>query len=142
MIYADTNVLLALFCPDGLTTAAEAWYEKVGVPVCISPWVVMEFRSSIGLRVRKGVLPRAKGMAAIHQFDVAVPVHFQMLTPSLEHFVRAGYWLADTDCALHGGDALHLGIAFGHGCSEFITFDQPLGASARKLKLNVRVLKP
>ena len=142
MIYADTNVMLALFCPDGLTAAAEAWYAKAAAPVCISAWTVVEFRSSIGLRVRKGVLPRASGMTAMRNFDAAVPVYFQMAAPAHEHFVRAGHWLANPDCALQGADALHLGIAFGNGCSEFVTFDQPLGASGRKLKLNVKVLKP
>lgn len=141
MIYADTNILLALFCADSLTAAAEAWFDKTADPVSISPWTVLEFRSNVGVRVRKAQLPRAKGIAAIRHFEAAATTHLHVLAPAPEHFVRAGHWLADPDCALRSGDALHLAIAFGHGCSEFVTFDQPLGAAAKKLKLNVKVLK-
>ena len=141
MIYADTNILLALFCADGLTATVEAWFEKTAEPISISPWTVLEFRSNIGVRIRRADLPRATGVAAIRRFEAATAVHFQVLVPAPEHFVRAGHWLADPDCALRSGDALHLAIAFGHGCDQFVTCDQPLGAAARKLKLNVKVLK-
>ena len=141
MIYADTSILLSLFCPDSLTSAAVAWYQKVSDPVCISSWTVMEFRSNIGVRVRRSLLPRAKALAAIAQFDAATKAHFHLLAPAPEHFYQAGEWLAKPECALRTGDALHLAIAFGHGCKQFASFDQSLGAAARKLKLSVDLLK-
>jgi uncharacterized protein len=141
VIYADTNILLALFCEDSLTAAAEAWFDRTADTVSISPWTVLEFRSNVGVRIRKVELPRVKGIAAMRRFEAAAATHFHVLAPAPEHFVRAGHWLADPDCALRSGDALHLAIAFGHGCTEFATFDQALGASAKKLKLNVKVLK-
>ena len=99
----------------------------------------MEFRSNIGVRVRRSLLPRAKALAAIAQFDAATKAHLHLLAP--EHFYQAGEWLAKPECALRTGDALHLVIAFGHGCKQFASFDQSLGAAARKLKLSVDLLK-
>ena len=141
MIYADTDVLLSLFCPDSLTEAAEAWYQKVGEPVCISSWTVIEYRANMGLRVRKGLMPRAKSVAVMKQLDLATMNNLHVLAPSVEHFTMAGGWLARPECALRSGDALHLAVAFGCGCKRFVTFDQPLGAAARKLGLPVAVLK-
>lgn len=142
MIYADTNVLLSLYCPDSLSVAASAWYADVNEPVCISPWTVMEFRANMGLRVRKGLLKRPIGLAVMKQFDAAVSANFHMLGPAHEHFLLACEWLAKPECALRGGDALHLAIAFGHGCKQFVSFDRPLGAAAKKLGLPFLALKP
>lgn len=141
MIYADTNILLSLFCPDSLTAAAVAWYQTVDEPVCISPWTVMEFRANVGVRVRKALLPRAKGLAAMKQFDSATKANFHLLAPASEHFIQAGEWLSKPECALRSGDALHLAIAFGYRCKQFASFDQSLGAAGRKLLLPVLILK-
>ena len=141
MIYADTNILLSLFCPDSLTAAAEAWYQKVADPICISAWTVIEYRANMGLRVRKGLMPRAKSLAVMKQLDSAATNSFHRLAPSPEHFTTAEGWLARPVCALRSSDALHLAIAFGCGCRQFVTFDRPLGAAARKLGLPVAVLK-
>lgn len=141
MIYADTDVLLSLFCPDSLTAAAVAWYRGIGDPVCISSWTVVEYRANMGLRVRKGLLSRAKSVAVMKQLDSAAANSFHMLAPSPEHFTTAGGWLARPECALRGADALHLAVAFGHGCKQFVTFDRPLAAAAKKLGLPVAVLK-
>ena len=141
MIYADTNVLLSLFCPDSLTAAAVAWYQNVGDPVCISSWTVIEYRAHIGLRVRKGLMPRAKSVAVMKQLDSAAEKSFHLLAPSPEHFTTASNWLARPECALRSSDALHLAVAFGHGSKQFVTFDQPLAAAARKLGLPVALLK-
>ena len=142
MIYADTNVMLAVVCDDDLSAAADAWYASVTDPIVISPWTVIEFRANIGLRVRKKEFTRTAGLSALAQFDSLIDSALHTLAPAESHFRRARDWLAHPECALHSGDALHLAIAFGHQCRQFVTFDQPLGASARKLKLPVLVLKP
>lgn len=141
MIYADTDVMLSLFCPDSLSPVAALWYESVTEPVCISTWTTIEFRSNLGLRMRKGLLARSQCAAVMKQFDAAVLEHFHLLAAAQEYFHRASDWLANPVCALRSGDALHLAIAFGHGCTQFVSFDQPLGASAKKLGLPIRVLK-
>ncbi len=142
MIYADTNIVLALVCDDDLSDAAEAWYKSVDETIAISPWTVIEFRANIGLRVRKKEFTRAAGLTALAQFDRLVDSALHALAPAESHFLKARDWLAHPECALHSGDALHLAISFGHQCRQFVTFDQPLGASARKLNLPVHVLKP
>lgn len=142
MIYADTNVMLSLFCPDSLSAAATLWYESVSEQVCISEWTVIEFRSNLGLRARKGLLSRTMSVAAMKQFDAAASEHFHWLAPTQEHFHHASGWLANPACTLRSSDALHLAIAFGHGCKQFVSFDQPLGTAAKKLGLPCLVLKP
>ncbi len=142
MIYADTNVLIAIVCDDALSAAADAWYESVSEPIAVCPWTVIEFRANIGLRVRKKEFTRAAGLTALAQFDRLIDSAFHTLAPAEGHFLKACDWLAHPECALHSGDALHLAIAFGHQCRQFVTFDQPLGAFARKLNLPVLVLKP
>ncbi|MFM9967940.1 MAG: type II toxin-antitoxin system VapC family toxin [Burkholderiales bacterium] len=141
MIYADTDVLLSLFCPDSLSVAAAAWYADIAGPVCISPWSVIEFRANMGLRARKGLLARPQCLAVMKQFDAAASANFHLLAPAQEHFLMASEWLAKTECALRAGDALHLAIAFGHRCEQFVSFDQPLGAAAKKLGLPFLTLK-
>lgn len=141
MIYADTNVLLSLLCEDDLTTAAEAWLGEIDEAVAISLWSMIEFRSNIGVRVRKGLLSRIKGLSALTEFDHLVDSGLHMLTPAAAHFIKARDWLANPGVALRSGDALHLAIAFGHGCDEFVSFDRPLGASAKRLGLAVKILR-
>ena len=142
MIYADTNVLIAIVCDDALSAAADTWYESVSEPIAVSPWTVIEFRANIGLRVRKKEFTRAAGLTALAQFDRLVDSALHTLAPVESDFLKARDWPAHPECALHSGAALHLAIAFGHQCRQFVTFDQPLGASARKLNLPVLVLKP
>jgi uncharacterized protein len=103
---------------------------------------VIEFRSNLGRRMRKGLFTRSMSTAVMKQFDAAASAHFHWLAAAQEHFLRAGDWLANPACALRSGDALHLAIAFGHGCKQFVSFDQPLGAAAKKLGLPFLVLKP
>lgn len=141
MIYADTDVLLSLFCPDSLSVAAAKWYANTSGPVCISPWSIIEFRANMGLRARKGLLPRPNCLAVMKQFEAAAIANFHLLPPAQEHFLQAGAWLSKTECALRAGDALHLAIAFGHRCEQFVSFDQPLGAAAKKLGLPFLTLK-
>lgn len=142
MIYADTNLLLSLVRIDTLSNAAEAWFEGVDEPVAMSPWTMLEFRAIIGVRVRNKWLTHRDGLAALAEFDHFADRSLHSLAPAENHFRKARDWLAHPDCALRSGDALHLAIAFGHACRQFVTFDQPLGASAKKLKLPVLVLKP
>ncbi len=101
----------------------------------------MEFRANMGLRSRKRLLTRAKALAAIKQFDLLVSANFRLLAPLHEHFIYAGEWLKKPDCSLRSADALHLAIASGSGCRNFVSFDSGLGAAARKLGLPVRILK-
>lgn len=140
MIYVDTNVLLSLLCEDGLTLAAERWHRSTEEPLAISLWTVIEFRSNIGIRIRKKMLSRVAGLAVISEFDRVVNSDMHCLVSIEKHFVQARDWLANPDCSFRSGDALHLAIAFGHGCREVISFDRPLGAAARKLRLPVRIL--
>jgi len=142
VIYADTNVLLSLYCPDDLSEPAAAWYGRNSTPVSISPWTVIGFRANIGLRVRKRMLTRAMGIATMELFDEAVSANFHLLSPAPEHFNQACDWLAKPDCALRSSDALHLAIAFGERCRQFISFDQPLGVAAKKLGLSCLLLRP
>ena len=142
MIYVDTNVLLSLYCPDSLSVAASTWYANVNGPVCVSPWTVIEFRANMGLRVRKDLLKRSMALAVMKQFDAAVTANFHLLAPAHEHFLLACDWLAKPECALRSADALHLAIAFGGGCKQFVSFDRPLGATAKKLGLPFLALKP
>lgn len=141
MIYADTDVLTSLVCPDVLSAAAERWYAGVSEPVMTSHWSTIEFRSNIGLRIRKKQLTRASGLSSMAAFDNLLASALHLVSPSAGHFVKARDWLAHPECALRSGDALHLAIAFGSGCHQLVTFDQPLTASARKLKLPVLLLK-
>ena len=142
MIYADTNVLLSIFCPDTLTEAAFRWYRQVETPIALSAWCVTEFRSNIGVRVRRSTLPRSAGIAAIRLLDAAIKVNLHMLAPSVDHFAIANEWLAKPDCALRSGDALHLAIATDNACHSLVTFDRAFGAAAKKLKFPVVVLDP
>lgn len=142
MIYADTNILLSIFCPDALTEAAFLWYRQSDAPVALSTWTVTEFRANIGIRVRRSELTRVTGQAAMQRLDAAIKANMRLLAPLAEHFNIANEWLAKPDCALRSGDALHLAIAMERRCSQLVTFDRAFGSAARKLKLPVIVLKP
>lgn len=141
MIYADTNVLIALVCKDATSRAAERWIEEVDEPIALSDWTVIEFRSNIGLRVRKRLLSRQAGLAIMAEFDRLVGESMHALVPAPGHFRQASQWLASPACALRSADALHLAIARGHGCSAFATFDRPLATAARRLELPVQLLR-
>jgi predicted nucleic acid-binding protein len=142
VIYADTNILLSLFCEDDSSSAADTWYREVQEQVAISHWSVIEFRSNIGIRVRKKLLSRLKGVAAIGEFDRLAKRSLHFIAPEPRYFETASDWLTRPECALRSGDALHLAIAFGGQCGEFVTFDKPLAAVAKRMSLPVKVLRP
>lgn len=139
MIYVDSSVVLSLLAEDDLTPAAESWFRASSDPVALSSWTEVEVFAHVGLRVRKKFLTRGAALAIRQQFIHLVGTNFRMLAASDEHFKTAREWLANADCALGSNDALHLAIAFGHGCRSVVTFDRTLVSAARRLKLNVRL---
>ncbi|MFN0159865.1 MAG: type II toxin-antitoxin system VapC family toxin [Burkholderiales bacterium] len=139
MIYVDSSVVLSLLAEDDLTPAAESWFGSTSDPVALSSWTEVEVFANVGLRVRKKFLSRGAGLAVRQQFIRLVETNFRMLAALDEHFKTAREWLASSDCALGSNDALHLAIAFGHGCKSVVTFDRTLVSAAKRLKLDVRL---
>jgi uncharacterized protein len=133
MIYADTNVLLALYSRDTTSDAAHAWAQALEDRVVTSWWAVIEFKANISLRVRKKRLPTASALAAMAAFERDFVAAQSPLTTLSPHFALAATWLSNHQTGLRSGDALHLATANGHGCASFATFDRELAKFGRKL---------
>ena len=141
MIYADTNVLLALYGRDGTSEAADRWAASVDARIVTSWWTVVEFKANIGLRTRKKFLSPSAALAVLATFERDFVIRQKPLNTLSPHWETVANWLGNPSMALRAGDALHLATASGHACDEFVTFDAMLARVAKKLDLPVQLLR-
>ena len=141
MIYADTNVLLALYCRDSTSDAADRWAASVEARIVTSWWTVVEFKAHIGLRARKKHLSQAAALAVLAVFERDFVISQKPLNTLSPHWEMAVAWLSNPALALRSGDALHLATSHGYDCENFVTFDADLARAAKKLELPIKLLR-
>ena len=67
MYYIDTSVLVAYYCPEPISEAAERLLQRVKTPV-ISSLTEVELVSAIARKVREKELPVGDGNRIINQY--------------------------------------------------------------------------
>jgi uncharacterized protein len=129
--YVDTSVLGAYYCPEPLSTAAEAALLRMQEP-CISPLTEVEFASLIARKRRLRELSERQATEVIRLFGQHVADGcYRRLPLGAEHFLRARHLIASMASALSTLDALHLSVALSAGI-PLLTADRDFARAARR----------
>ena len=132
MVYVDTSVLAAYYCPEALSTEAERVLRQCDVPA-ISLLVDVELHSALARKVREGALSKLDATRISTEFRLHVEAACYTFLPldSL-HYRLARDWIGSFSVALRTLDALHLAVAFGSEAT-LLTADRGLAKAAREL---------
>ena len=139
MIYIDTSVLAAYYCPEPLSGKAQQALAQVNERA-ISSLVELEFVSAIARKVRTHEMRRADA----HRILAAFQSHLEQgvytrLGVDGAHFAKAREWLATLVVPLQTLDALHVALAAMKGCS-LMTVDAALAKACAKVGVTARLI--
>ncbi len=140
MAYLDTSVLVAYYCPEPLSGAAQRAIARLEGP-SISPLVEVEFCSAVSLKVRTGELDRATAAQIVALCERHVTDGFYGLVPiAAGEYAQARAWLGQFATALRALDALHLAAAFNHDL-PLLTADKMLAQAAGALGVGCTLIR-
>jgi len=130
MVYIDTSVLVAYYCPEPLSEKAEALVTAHICPA-ISTLTEVEFYSAISKKIRMQEMDRSDGSKIIAKFLAHINDHFytKLLIKS-HHYILARDWIGQFNTSLRTLDAIHLAITSTEGLT-IITADETLSKSAK-----------
>jgi len=132
MAYLDTSLLVAYYCPEPLSAAAQRTIRRDDRPT-ISPLVEVELYSAVAAKVRARHLDRttADQVLALFQQHVA-DARLGMVAIGEGEYALARNWLGRFATPLRALDALHLAAAHANDLT-LVTADQALARSAKHL---------
>jgi len=140
MIYVDTSLLVAYYCPEPLSEKAESLIISHTCPA-ISNLTEVEFYSAISRKIRMEEMNRRDGSRIIAKFLAHINDHFytNILIKS-HHYVLARDWLGQFNTSLRSLDAIHLAVASSEGLM-IITADETLSKSAKIFGIDTTIVK-
>ena len=139
MVYLDTSVLAAYYCPEALSSIAEKAILG-SVHPAISLLVEVEFCSAVARKVREGGLSKADAARIVAQFRFHVDEGcYDRLAIDATHYEVARDWVGRCVVPLRTLDALHLAVCFGSG-AVLLTADAGLVKAARKFHIETEYL--
>jgi predicted nucleic acid-binding protein len=139
LIYIDTSVLAAYYCPEPLSQKAQRALAQAD-ELAVSSLVELEFASAIARKVRTHEMRRsdAQRILAVFQSHLEQGI-FTRLAVDGAHFAKAREWLASLVVPLQTLDALHVALAAMKGCS-IMTADAVLAKACAKVGVAARLI--
>ena len=132
MIYLDTSILAAYYCPEPLSRRAERVVRSVVRPA-ISDLTEVELYSALSRKVRLGELKSTDAGRIAAEFRAHVDGRlYRRIAIEPRHFEMAREWLGGFAIALRTLDALHLAVAASERLA-LATADRALARIARAL---------
>ena len=138
-MYVDTSVLVACYCPERLSQAAErlVWRSDAAA---VSPLTEVELCSALSLKVRTGELDRDSAGRILALFRTHLRDSYYRIVPvGAREYSLACEWIGRFAVPLRTADALHLAAAFANGLT-LLTADHDLARSARHFGVKYRLL--
>jgi len=136
LIYLDTSVLTAYYCPESLSREAERLVRATAQPA-ISDLTEVELLSAIARKARLGELTEGEARRVVARFLTHLEAHLYMRHPlERRHFTLAREWIGRFATPLRTLDALHLAVAAIDDL-RLVTADRVLARSATELGLPV-----
>lgn len=140
MIYVDTSVLVAYYCPERLSEKVETFLMKHPRPT-ISALTEVEFFSAVSGKVRKKEMDVKDASRVTARFLAHMDSTYYTYVPVEAHDYRlARDWIGMFRMELRTLDALHLAVASSAGLT-LLTSDQGLYKSARSLAQDAILLE-
>jgi hypothetical protein len=139
MIYIDTSVLVAYYCPESISAKAEKIIIKADVPV-ISPLSEVEFASALARKIREGQISIESSKKILNEFKSHThQLLFKKVIIDTDCYNLAFSWLSGNDIPLATLDSLHLAAASLNNL-KMVTADKQLSKAARKLGIECQYL--
>jgi hypothetical protein len=140
MVYVDTSIIVAYYCPEPLSERAEAFLTAQARPA-ISSLTEVEFFSALARKVREGGMARNAAVRISSQFLGHLQGHFYSYLPvERRHYTLAREWLGLFSTRLRTLDSLHVAVASSEGL-PLSTADRNLYESARYLHIEAALLE-
>jgi predicted nucleic acid-binding protein len=139
MAYVDTSVLVAYYCPEPLSAAAEEAIRGADSPA-VSLLTEVEFCSALARKVRTRELDSEAAGRLLSIFRLHLEERRYRIVPvEAKEYVLACDWIARFSTPLRAVDALHLATAFSKGL-RLITADKNLARSARHFGIQCKLI--
>ena len=139
MLYLDTSVLTAYYCPERISRKVEKIILHTKQPA-ISDLTAVELASALSIKIRDKQLSVADGNKIIAQFHAQVEQGLLLWIPvEFQHYQIAKGWIAQFTTPLRTLDALHLAVASQHGLT-LLTADVQLAESAGFLGVSAQLI--
>ena len=139
-MYFDTSVVVAYYCPEPLSPAAERRLRGDATPA-VSDLVEVEFFSALARKVRAREMSSRDATRAGERFvDHLGTGLYGRIAVQRRHYEVARGWLARFTSPLRTLDAVHLALADVEGL-RLATADQSLSRSARNLGIDVILVR-
>ncbi len=133
-MYLDTSVVVAYYCPEALSPAAERVIRRDPEPA-ISDLVEVEFFSAVARKVRAREMSASDATRSCGQLVAHLQAGLYARVPiQRRHYETARDWLAGMALPLRALDALHLAVASEERL-RLVTSDRDLFRSARALEV-------
>ena len=139
MVYVDTSVLVAYYCPEALSVSVQKFLIEQPKPA-ISSLTEVELFSAVARKVRMNELEQLDGNRIISIFLSHLDADlFTLISVDNRHWRLARSYIGLFNTPLRTLDALHLAIA---SLEEFelVTSDQQLVQAAAVLGVKTRTL--
>lgn len=139
MIYVDTSVLVAYYCPERLSARAQRLLQEQH-ELSLSSLVEVELASALAgkVRSRQMRLADARRVHALFQVHLEEGMFTRLALERL-HFSKAYEWLATFRTPLRTLDALHVAVAAAQGAT-LLTADTTLAKACSRVGVTTRVI--
>lgn len=140
MVYVDTSVLVAYYCPEPLSEKVETFLTTRTKPI-ISALTEIELFSAVSKKVRTKEMKRKDAGRVVARFLADMENDYYTYLPLEASYCRlARDWIGMFSLPLRTLDALHLAISSSEGL-DIVTTDPELFKSAKALSLNAILLE-
>ena len=131
-IYLDSSIVVPLFLPDEFNARAEAFLLTGPAGLVISDFVLTEFASVVGIRVRTKEMTVTAARAAFSNLDLWEGRKTARAETNAADIRAAEEMLRRLDMTLRAPDAINLAIARRLG-AELATFDEQTAKCSKVL---------
>ena len=139
MIYIDTSVLVAYYCPEKISDQVEKILVEASNP-SISQLTEVELTSALARKIRENALSQKDAKAILTIFRTHIDdKSYEYLPIKPKHFSTAMKWIAEFNTPLRTLDALHLAIA-AQNKAPLLTADIKFAESAKTLGVEVTLI--
>lgn len=136
MLYMDTSIIAAYYCPEILSEKVEHFILSRKERLTISNLSEIELYSAISRKIREKNLETIDGKKILNKFENHIKEkYFTKLILKENHYKKAKEWISRFDNSLKTVDALHLALSDCEKAS-IVTLDKKLLASARLLNVD------
>ncbi|MBU0676407.1 MAG: type II toxin-antitoxin system VapC family toxin [Proteobacteria bacterium] len=130
MVYLDTSVLAAYYCPEPMSDQVESVILAAD-RTAISSLNEVEFVSALARKVQEKELTNEVANRILNEFQSHVDHSlYHRFTIEHHHYQKAFHWIAGFNTPLRTLDALHLALAATES-AELMTADKQLAKAAK-----------